>query len=49
MRLHENEKEFKDNYEMNFGREFVYGELPKYNDILLTMDKIQSYLKLAGE
>jgi predicted nucleotidyltransferase component of viral defense system len=43
------ENEIKDNYEMNFGREFVYGELPKYKDVLLTMEKIQNHLEIVGE
>jgi hypothetical protein len=43
------ESEIKDNYERNFGIEFVYGELPKYKDVLLTMEKIQNHLEIVGE
>lgn len=41
--------EIKKSYENNFGKEFVYGELPKYSDVLKSMKYIQKHLINVGE
>lgn len=44
-----NKSEIKKSYEENFGREFVYGELPKYTDVLNSMKAIQQHLINIGK
>ena len=36
-------------YTERFGKEFVYGELPNYNDIISTFKKIRYHLRSVGE
>jgi hypothetical protein len=43
------DKEVMRSYEMHFGKEFVYGELPEYPQVLKSMHEIRGYLKNAGE
>lgn len=38
------QNEIKKSYENNFGKEFVYGKLPKYSDILKSLKLIQQHL-----
>jgi hypothetical protein len=42
-------KEIQESYETNFGKEFVYGDLPKYEDVLSTIAKIRQHLEDVGE
>ena len=39
----------KDSYENKFGKEFVYGDLPYYNDVLKSLFSIQEHLKNNNE
>lgn len=41
--------DIRKSYEDNFGKEFVYGELPKYNGILKTLATIKQHLEDVGE
>lgn len=43
------EKQIEDSYKFNFGKEFVYGNLPAYSKVVDTLKKIQSHLKDIGE
>lgn len=44
-----NDELLKESYENIFGKEFVYGTLPSYEDIKTTFKKIQAHLKAVNE
>lgn len=41
--------EVKKSYENNFGKEFVYGDLPDYNEVINSIKLIQKHLENVGE
>ena len=43
------EKQIENSYKFNFGKEFVYGDLPDYNLVVETLKKVQGHLKEIGE
>ncbi|HEY5560281.1 MAG TPA: nucleotidyl transferase AbiEii/AbiGii toxin family protein [Clostridiaceae bacterium] len=43
------EKQIENSYKFNFGKEFVYGNLPDYSLVVESLKKIQGHLKEIGE
>lgn len=39
----------KESYKERFGKEFVYGELPNYDDVISSIGKIRNHLIFVGE